>query len=962
MNNFDFLQQVLGNEGYYCVIGLKTKNDPPVQKFYPTIEQAHASSENLVNEKFNVYYALATFKDGKSRKSVNVNQLRSFYMDIDCGVNKPYETQSEALIALKKFCVTVGLPKPTLINSGRGIHVYWILTEPISSEVWMPLAKKLKHLTDLHDLHVDPAVTADSARVLRMPGTLNFKDEPPLPVEFIGDIQPALSLDNIKEILGDPLMQRESYIPHEIDEVTKSLLGNFGSRFKTIMLKTLKDEGCQQLKYIYEHQAEMSEPMWRAGLSIAKFCIDADVAIEKISSKHPNYSPEETDRKVRGIKGGPHTCAKFEEYNPGGCDRCPNKGLIKSPIVLGREILRATAEDNIVEDVPENINVQNTQTYVIPDYPSPYFRGKTGGIYKREWGDDDEDDEEKQPKLIYHNDLYVTRRLLDPESGEAIVVRLHLPQDGIREFTVPLTVVTSKDELRKVLSSNGVALVKSDEIMNYITKWVNEMQMVSKADTAHRQFGWSNDSFESFVLGDKEIRGDRVDHNPPSSATAGLIASGAFDTKGSYDVWKEAMKFYARPGFEVHQLVVGISLGSILTKFTPINGTLLHLHSEDSGIGKTTAMRAALSIWGSPKKLMLQERDTMASKMNRFELSNNLMVAMDELTNLAPKDASDLAYSVTGGQQRNRLTSSANVERYRGVEWHLLAVSTGNESLIQKMGTYKAVPLAEALRILEIEVSPLLLSKKEADAFSEAIHNNYGHAYLEYVQYVINNIAAVRALYKSTQEKIDSLFGFGNPERYYSVLITGGIVGLLLGNKLGFINYDVKAVIAWLRNVMSGTKERNSSLGSDAEALLVNFLSENYNNILRIKSTEDLRKNGAEVLDHLVVPEATPRFKLIARHEYDVKMLYIHTDPLKAWCSEKHVNYNGMIESLKSGRARAKIEKKRMGKGTHMSLPPVYVLAINCEEFYTDDVEAEVADAAKHKAAVEGETVGQNSA
>ena len=55
------------------------------------------------------------------------------------------------------------------------------------------------------------------------------------------------------------------------------------------MQKTLQGRGCGQLKYIATRQEEVSEPLWRAGLSIAKFCVDGDVAAEKISSRHPDY-------------------------------------------------------------------------------------------------------------------------------------------------------------------------------------------------------------------------------------------------------------------------------------------------------------------------------------------------------------------------------------------------------------------------------------------------------------------------------------------------------------------------------------------------------------------------------------------------------------------------------------------------------------------------------------------------
>ena len=67
----------------------------------------------------------------------------------------------------------------------------------------------------------------------------------------------------------------------------------------------------------------------------------------------------------------------------------------------------------------------------IPTYPHPYFRGANGGVYIRLSNTDGDIDE----KCIYHNDIYVVQRVVDPEFGESVVMRLHLPQDGIREFT-----------------------------------------------------------------------------------------------------------------------------------------------------------------------------------------------------------------------------------------------------------------------------------------------------------------------------------------------------------------------------------------------------------------------------------------------------------------------------------------------------------------------------------------------
>ena len=111
-----------------------------------------------------------------------------------------------------------------------------------------------------------------------------------------------------------------------------------------------------------------------------------------------------------------------------------------------------------------------------------------------------------------------------------------------------------------------------------------------------------------------------------------------------------------------------------------------------------------------------------------------------------------------------------------------------------------------------------------------------------------------------------------------------------------------------------------------------NYWAENFNNVLRIKSTQDLRTNTAsEDTDQFVVADATPRGELVMRYEYDVKKLYLLTAPLRNWCVKRQVSYEGLLEELKLGRTNGRMVKKRMGKGTRTNLPAVNVLCITCE-------------------------------
>ena len=205
---------------------------------------------------------MATFKEVNSRKVDNVKHLKSFFLDLDCGPTKEFASQEEAIKELRKFCTTNSLPNPTMINSGRGVHVYWFLDESVCYD------------------------DSDAARVLRIPDTHNYKTNPPSDVNFFGLGEPiaAVGFDTFSELLGGEMIPVPTkHIPKELSQTMHNLMGNQENVFKDILVKTLRGDGCQQLYDIIRHQEETSEPLWRAGLSIAKFCTDSEKAMHVIS-------------------------------------------------------------------------------------------------------------------------------------------------------------------------------------------------------------------------------------------------------------------------------------------------------------------------------------------------------------------------------------------------------------------------------------------------------------------------------------------------------------------------------------------------------------------------------------------------------------------------------------------------------------------------------------------------------
>lgn len=914
----------------YCSWGNKGK-DEVRQRFAFTTDELSIKSDALQADGFNAFFGLAKFGSPKNgRYATNAVSLKSFFIDLDCGEGKPYATLEEGLAALKKFCKEAELPKPTILRSGRGAHVYWILEESMSKEEWKPHAEQLKRLCTEYKFNIDYAVPADAARVLRVPETNHVKDPTnPIPCEIMY-LAPVVSNAQIKELLApsEDILDEiaKSYGKRPLDATTLALMGASQSRFKTILIKSIEGEGCAQIANIYENQDTIDEPLWRAGLSIAQQCVDRDKAIHNISKRHPGYNAQDTENKANQTKG-PYTCETFKKLNPIKCEGCPL--TITSPIQLGREIVEATEEEStVVGVVPQT---QELKQYVIPKFPFPFFRGKSGGIFVHTKDKDGNDKDE----VVYPYDFYVVKRMTDPDVGETILLRLHLPKDGVREFIMPLASVLSKDKFREVVASQGMAVLtkQQDTLMWYVTKWVEELQMNSQAEKAHKQFGWLEDE-SGIIVGDREIRATEVIYSPPSTPTLPLIP--LFTPKGDFHVWKDVINAYGRPGMEGRAFAFFMGFGSLLLRFTALDGFLLNLMSRESGSGKTTILQAINSIYGRPKELMMSPKDTYNSRMQRMGTMQSFATTMDEITNMPPDQMSNQIYDVTSGRGKNRLKQHENAERLNHTKWATGMITSSNRSVPDALLSIKSFPDGELNRILEINVKP---DEYDNPAWSRdhfgRLMNNYGHAIEPYSQAILGQLPMVQQKMKEFQAKVDAAADIKNTERFWSAMVMLSVTGGSIAKQLGLHDIAVKPVFDFGVNLVKETRIRNREYMFDADDYLGGFLQRHFHEILVINGNRDKRTG----LEHGPIRE--PRGALTVRYEPDTKMLYIVVRSYREDCAKNFVNFEESLTPYRKTKAFVEIKKKRMTAGTVANTQaPVNAICFDTTklEFFNDAV------------------------
>jgi hypothetical protein len=906
------------------------------QEHFKTIEEVEAEADRLVAQSADAFFACGKFTTDANRDADNCGWMQSFFLDIDCGADKAtpdkhgrikgYLDQPTGMQALKDLCKALNLPRPSVVNSGRGWHVYWALTEPVTRAQWQPVASTFKALCLKNGFIVDPAVPADAARILRVPGTKNFKGDPAHDVELIHLADPV-DFDDFATRLG-PIAPVKPHTPHkELDEFTRAVIGNRQSRFKTIMMKTAEGRGCAQLQNIIENQANIEEPLWRAGLSIAQHCVDRDKAIHLMSDQHPDYSHDTTERKANATKG-PYTCDVFDSFCPNVCDQCPNKGQIKSPIVLGHEIAKSNEGDTINYETGPTPAVDVAPTtktgFVVPKLPNRYFRGKNGGIYKY-LKDEEEEDGEKGVALVYEYDLFVVKRLFDPMQGETVLIHLALPRDGVKEFSLTLVDALSKDELRKVLSFQGVIAMQAQMnlILEYLVQCAKELQVTQEVETMRLQFGWA-DGDSKFILGDREIGESYARYSPPSKATREVAH--ALRPTGSLEEWKDIINTYNMPGFEPHAFAVFTAFGAPLIKFMGVKGGIINLINNRSGTGKSTILQVMNSVWGHPDELMLQWRDTLNVKLHRMAVMCNLPLGVDEITKMSGDDFSDLAYSVTQGTPRRRMKASANEERESQGFWATTMVCTSNASMTDKLESLKATAEGELMRMMQYRIDPTSnLDKATAKHIFGRLHSNYGLAGQPYAQFLVGNLEETIETALGVQQKFDRAAKIDTRERFWSAMVASNMTGAVVARNLGLHNINTKRVFDWAVNEVQSMQGEVRVSFDDYATVVGEFLLKHNLNIL-VCNRHSTSKSGIAA-----APLVNPRGPLMIRYEPDTKRLFIVRQELKNFCVSRQITFNDMLAGLNKDGAFIAEVRTRIDLGMEMQAPPVVALEFDAD-------------------------------
>lgn len=856
-----------------------------------------------------VYFSVGSFagheyeKDGKTkwyRKQEYATTFKSLALDLDIGDGK-HDTQSEGWLALSEALDAIKMPYPLLVSSGKGLHAYWPLEEEINTQTWQMLSDALCAALLEQGLTFDTSKIKDPSMVLRPVGSHHKKQEPWLDVKLVRDPGDEFDVAYLTGLLNQWINLAPKGKAAKKSSIADAILGGGND----VDLNAVSLE-CKQINaivgsggFVDAAGQQVEEPLWRLTMGIAKYTTDPDASIIAMAGDHPDFDMQASLEKMNNWAGtGPPNCATFEQHCPSGCEGCPFKGNITSPAQLSTQsVVSVETEEG------EEVEVELPDSYVIRD--NKIYREVVEQIESTDGGGNTVVVDSKSWEIVTGYQMHVTNVFKNHEDGKTtFTLAVKYPHDGWQEEDHEVAVLGGGPALTAFLYNRQIFDAKTpmrqQRIQGFLMDYLAKVQSQNQSGVDFQYFGWQPDG--SFLCGKQVIGGDN-----DGIARRLKGAAARFETsiaqKGTREGWVEAMKILNRNDAKMLRMVMLLAMGSVLSRAAGNSTGVVSIYSHKTTTGKTLALYAINSMFGHPKELLLQHRDTANAMYKIRGILNQLPCTVDELTTIDAQRAVDLTYDFSSGVEKNSMTQSRDLRD--PVRWTGPTFVTTNQSLIQQFDIAQTNDSALRARCLEIVHDDRRLVEKNddgislSDTFFDDIAANHGWAYPEIVAAVIA-MGGDEYLWKNMRERFFKEFGhvFQAVDKYAEPMVITGWMVSLVAKKLGLISFDINQTVRDLIAHLHQTHEYTASHGDDAIDTIGQFLAENNDKIIQANSDKG---NNKETVRQPAPEVANVRLKVISDGFNICKGSYIAINQrqLKLWLAKQRDGIDRITRELK---------------------------------------------------------------
>lgn len=319
------------------------------------------------------------------------------------------------------------------------------------------------------------------------------------------------------------------------------------------------------------------------------------------------------------------------------------------------------------------------------------------------------------------------------------LLRFADPDGVLKEIAVPNTMFAGDcRELRELLLSEGLDITPAGK--SKLSTYLMSCNPTARTLCVNKT-GWYKNAFifPDSIVGKTE---DKISFQVENF-------NNVYTTAGSLEQWRDRISKYCSGN---NRLIFAVSAA--------FAGALLHKSGLESGgfhfvggssCGKSTILRVAASVWGG-KDYLRTWRTTDNGLEGVAAMHNDSLLVLDELGQVDPTKAGEIAYMLGNGGGKTRATRNGNVRN--AVSWRLLYLSSGEKDLNDcAIESKKKVKAGQEIRLLNIPAVPV---DRESYGAFEYLHDfDNGAAFAEYLNQQVKEYygTPARAFIKAITEE-----------------------------------------------------------------------------------------------------------------------------------------------------------------------------------------------------------------
>jgi putative DNA primase/helicase len=337
--------------------------------------------------------------------------------------------------------------------------------------------------------------------------------------------------------------------------------------------------------------------------------------------------------------------------------------------------------------------IDNPEQTEIPEFEggNPHFWSKLNkGLIWETYETKEDGTTKRVPKRI-GNHLVVKAWIDHLESSEvSLLIEFQDAYLEIKQIQIERTLIFSNQKLFEKLSSVGYTFKVS--LKCYIPKYLMTLAPPIRYQITSRT-GW-DDAKSVFITSNKTYGNPNLSYK-----TINRDLNSPSNQKGTLKEWHTNI---AIPSLLSSRLIftIGCALAAPLLSLFDIESGGFHFVGESSK-GKTLMLKVASSVIGKPDKYIQQWKATSNGLESVAESSNDMLLTLDELGQIDPKDVGNIVYMLSNGQGKIRSNRSGNAQATK--KWKTLLLSTGEISIKQKISECKTdIKSGQEVRLTDI--------------------------------------------------------------------------------------------------------------------------------------------------------------------------------------------------------------------------------------------------------------------